>query len=173
VLWATWRSGYAAACKAVYTGSTPVVASSLRMARKQHNLLAGERDSGGRKWVTLPKLLPKRGHSGRRWTGEQPTSLLRLLPRGARSGSWVQRDRVRLPPGPRRLRGINPFAIQAQIESEKPLRLTDYIPTEAPCLGHGRGMAAVRVSFRTPRILLWTPVPFRRHHRLARRGRCF
>ena len=24
---ATWRSGYAAACKAVYTGSTPVVAS--------------------------------------------------------------------------------------------------------------------------------------------------
>ena len=27
---ATWRSGYAAACKAVYTGSIPVVASSLR-----------------------------------------------------------------------------------------------------------------------------------------------
>src|SRR6187551_3535124 len=25
-LWATWRSGYAAACKAVYTGSIPVVA---------------------------------------------------------------------------------------------------------------------------------------------------
>ena len=25
--WATWRSGYAAACKAVYTGSIPVVAS--------------------------------------------------------------------------------------------------------------------------------------------------
>ena len=25
---ATWRSGYAAACKAVYTGSTPVVASN-------------------------------------------------------------------------------------------------------------------------------------------------
>jgi hypothetical protein len=25
---ATWRSGYAAACKAVYTGSIPVVASS-------------------------------------------------------------------------------------------------------------------------------------------------
>jgi hypothetical protein len=24
---ATWRSGYAAACKAVYTGSIPVVAS--------------------------------------------------------------------------------------------------------------------------------------------------
>ena len=28
VLLATWRSGYAAACKAVYTGSIPVVASS-------------------------------------------------------------------------------------------------------------------------------------------------
>jgi hypothetical protein len=27
-LLATWRSGYAAACKAVYTGSIPVVASS-------------------------------------------------------------------------------------------------------------------------------------------------
>jgi hypothetical protein len=26
---ATWRSGYAAACKAVYTGSIPVVASEL------------------------------------------------------------------------------------------------------------------------------------------------
>jgi hypothetical protein len=26
-LLATWRSGYAAACKAVYTGSIPVVAS--------------------------------------------------------------------------------------------------------------------------------------------------
>jgi hypothetical protein len=25
---ATWRSGYAAACKAVYTGSIPVVASN-------------------------------------------------------------------------------------------------------------------------------------------------
>jgi hypothetical protein len=28
VLLATWRSGYAAACKAVYTGSIPVVALS-------------------------------------------------------------------------------------------------------------------------------------------------
>lgn len=27
---ATWRSGYAAACKAVYTGSIPVVASGYR-----------------------------------------------------------------------------------------------------------------------------------------------
>ena len=27
---ATWRSGYAAACKAVYTGSIPVVASGKR-----------------------------------------------------------------------------------------------------------------------------------------------
>ena len=32
---ATWRSGYAAACKAVYTGSIPVVASykSLSLCR--------------------------------------------------------------------------------------------------------------------------------------------
>jgi hypothetical protein len=28
---ATWRSGYAAACKAVYTGSIPVVASANRL----------------------------------------------------------------------------------------------------------------------------------------------
>ncbi len=28
---ATWRSGYAAACKAVYTGSIPVVAFSTRV----------------------------------------------------------------------------------------------------------------------------------------------
>ncbi len=28
---ATWRSGYAAACKAVYTGSIPVVAFAPRM----------------------------------------------------------------------------------------------------------------------------------------------
>jgi hypothetical protein len=27
---ATWRSGYAAACKAVYTGSIPVVASDAK-----------------------------------------------------------------------------------------------------------------------------------------------
>jgi hypothetical protein len=31
---ATWRSGYAAACKAVYTGSIPVVALSAPRARR-------------------------------------------------------------------------------------------------------------------------------------------
>jgi hypothetical protein len=29
---ATWRSGYAAACKAVYTGSIPVVASPEQLS---------------------------------------------------------------------------------------------------------------------------------------------
>ncbi len=32
---ATWRSGYAAACKAVYTGSIPVVASAENLSARQ------------------------------------------------------------------------------------------------------------------------------------------
>src|ERR1700737_3494935 len=44
--WATWRSGYAAACKAVYTGSIPVVASNApdveaaHRTREQHVVAA-------------------------------------------------------------------------------------------------------------------------------------
>jgi decaprenylphospho-beta-D-erythro-pentofuranosid-2-ulose 2-reductase len=37
---ATWRSGYAAACKAVYTGSIPVVASRTRRRHRPHGAAA-------------------------------------------------------------------------------------------------------------------------------------
>jgi hypothetical protein len=45
---ATWRSGYAAACKAVYTGSIPVVASRGRKA-------------GGGELVSTPRFRPAVG----------------------------------------------------------------------------------------------------------------
>jgi hypothetical protein len=38
---ATWRSGYAAACKAVYTGSIPVVALRMDPSYSDDNALSG------------------------------------------------------------------------------------------------------------------------------------
>ena len=37
---ATWRSGYAAACKAVHTGSIPVVASESKGSKQGPNALS-------------------------------------------------------------------------------------------------------------------------------------
>jgi hypothetical protein len=39
---ATWRSGYAAACKAVYTGSIPVVASVASLAFSDRRCVTGQ-----------------------------------------------------------------------------------------------------------------------------------
>jgi hypothetical protein len=47
VLLATWRSGYAAACKAVYTGSIPVVAFRTSRLRSQFGGLRGRLAIGG------------------------------------------------------------------------------------------------------------------------------
>ncbi len=78
---ATWRSGYAAACKAVYTGSIPVVASldsyrfSFQFALAGRFWPANRRPAGGgrREW--------RRGRLAERRSGETTEAAQGLSPR--------------------------------------------------------------------------------------------
>jgi hypothetical protein len=97
--WATWRSGYAAACKAVYTGSIPVVAS-MQTACKTAGFVQGDSS-----WnPTTAKAAHRRPNNDRRWTPKRgETSRPGLLRRLRQPGGAKLRSTDRPPARPRPL----------------------------------------------------------------------